>query len=552
LHLQQLIIDLGGKWDEVDVEDARLRKTINFTDKKYLGVNSVGQIVYYQDLKQFNKSNFEEIFYDDIFKVKKPINSEELSIEDIASKYKLSDFYDTKIIVDTPEKSEIFQNFIFNLGGQWSTIQIEDNIQPKSVNNTNNKYLFVSDKGEIFFADYLYDFEGDKGREIFYDDIFGTLKQTTPLQSELTVSEVSDVSVLSEFFNTKINVRNEEQSRKIQELIFALGGQWEGWYVPEFKLRGKVNHIDKKYLGINNKGNIIYFKTQKEFLYSSEKVIFYDDIFEVVKSPVQSHSLQQASTTTSEIGNKLPIDTYPLTLKFKYPFFERNDGSRKSPTQSAGELKRQVIPMGINEYEEIRNTKFRGNDGKWYEINIGKGGTWTWKKLNDADNKAIEAYFEVDKLKNAQQSTASSSVQSTPTHQIETQKPTPSFYDLVGRKLDWNSSIYEVVKLKKINPKKIIYEFKNSTGGKTEVNIPKSVVLTLLTQDNIVAGVKLLPKEQQVSENDYSKMSDIELKSLAKDTQEARDSFEFDEPEYAELTTQVGLMIDEMKRRNIL
>jgi hypothetical protein len=373
-----------------------------------------------------------------------PQQSQELSIEDIASKYKLSDFYDTKIIVDTPEKSEIFQNFIFNLGGQWSTIQIQDNIQPKSVNNTNNKYLFV-DKGEIFYADYLYDFEQDKGREIFYDDIF-----------------------------------------------------------------------------------------------------------EVVKSPVQSHSLQQASTTTSEIGNKLPIDTYPLTLKFKYPFFERNDGSRQSPTQSAGDLKRMVMPMGADEVQEIRETKFRGNDNNWYEINVGKGGTWTWKKLNDSDNKAIEAYFEVDKLKSAQQSTASSSVQSTPTQTIETQKPTPSFYDLVGRKLDWNSSIYEVVKLKKINPKKIIYEFKNSTGGKTEVNIPKSVVLALLTQDTIVAGVKLLPKEQQVSENDYSKMSDIELKSLAKDTQEARDSFEFDEPEYAELTTKVGLMIDEMKRRNIL
>lgn len=92
----------------------------------------------------------------------------------------------------------------------------------------------------------------------------------------------------------------------------------------------------------------------------------------------------------------------------------------------------------------------------------------------------------------------------------------------------------------------------NSNGGIETVNVPKGVVEALLTESRIVAGVKLLPKQVTSTQYDYSTMSDIELKTLSKDTQEARDAFEFDDPEYAELTTQVGLMIDEMKRRNIL
>jgi hypothetical protein len=445
---------------------------------------------------------------------------------------------------------------------------------------------------------------------------------------ELSVLDVASVSTLSDFYNTKINVKNEEQSRKFQELIFALGGGWES--------SGKIlDALDEKYFYIDNYGHITFGTTEEYFNEEKSKEIFYNDIFKLEESPVQNHSSQQPSSTTSEksewrlktkeelesefgtsfdrfgisedeiskwygknlsqiytaykysdvkeaedsllitdninLGDtglqlpntyftkdistssqtsayKLPIDTYPVTLKHNYSFFSSNDGSRLSPTQSAGDLKRMVMPMGADEVQEIRKTFFRGNDGMWYEINVGKGGTWTWKKLNPVENWEIENKFQDNKPA----STTSSSVQSTPTQATATQKRAPSFYDLVGRKLDWNGSIYEVVKLRKINPKNVVYDLRNKIGGVDTVNIPKSVVLALLTQDNIVAGVKLLPKEQQVNENDYSKMSDIELKSLAKDTQEARDSFEFDEPEYAELTTQVGLMIDEMKRRNIL
>jgi hypothetical protein len=65
-------------------------------------------------------------------------------------------------------------------------------------------------------------------------------------------------------------------------------------------------------------------------------------------------------------------------MSFPITSFESNKGDRKSPTQSAGELKE--IFKNLSVADELLNTKFKGNDGQWYKINVGKGGVWTWKK----------------------------------------------------------------------------------------------------------------------------------------------------------------------------
>ena len=59
-------------------------------------------------------------------------------------------------------------------------------------------------------------------------------------------------------------------------------------------------------------------------------------------------------------------------------------------------------------------------------------------------------------------------------------------------------------------------------------------------------------KAEETKKYDYTTMSERDLRSLIKDTQDARNEFEIDDPEYEELTTQISLMIDEMKRRGIL
>jgi len=371
-----------------------------------------------------------------------------------------------------------------------------------------------------------------------------------PQPQELSLEDATEkyYSLFSTFFNTKIKVDSTEKSKKFQQLIIDLGGKWNATNVKDARLRKEVNFTGYKYLGVSDSGTLLFYPdTTFEDDYLA-KEIFYDDIFKV--KPIENKIESTTNESTSANGYKISIDTYPITLKFQYQF-SPNDGSRQSPTQSAGDLKRQLSNMGIDEVEEIRNTKFRGNDGAWYEINVGKGGTWTWRKLNPVENYKTQVKF----IEATQPTTTSTPAASQPTPTPEPAQTQPikfSFYDLVGRQLDWNGSVYKVLDLKKINPKKIVYRFMNSNGGIETVNVPKGVVEALLTESRIVAGVKLLPKQVTSTQYDYSTMSDIELKTLSKDTQEARDAFEFDDPEYAELTTQVGLMIDEMKRRNIL
>jgi hypothetical protein len=492
----------------------RLKEIKTFNPDLYSAINMA--------LSYLNKTlTGEELPVEVEEKIVEPQQTQELSVLDVASVSTLSDFYNTKMIVDTPEKSAKFQQLIIDLGGKWDDYDVKNALLRKTVNFTDKKYLAVTASGTILFYDTQQGFEDDiADEEIFYDDIF-KVKETPSTKSETSEWRLKTKQELESEFGTDF------ARFSIPEGYF---NDWYGQNLAEI-------YTSSKYADI---------KEAEDYLMNGD-ILLGLSAFTLPNRYFTKDILTSSQTS----AYKLPIDTYPVTLKNNYSFFVANDGSRQSPTQSAGDLKRMVMPMGTDEIQEIRRTFFRGNDGQWYEINVGKGGTWTWKKLNPVENYETQIKF-IEGTQSTAQPTHTPYIPTSTPQPAQTQPTKWSYYDLVGRQLDWNGSIYEVVKLNKINPKKIIYDFKNSKGGIEPINVPKTVVEALLTESRIVAGVKLLPKQQQSTGYDYTAMSDIKLKSLAKDTQEARDAFEFDDPEYAELTTQVGLMIDEMKRRNIL
>lgn len=90
----------------------------------------------------------------------------------------------------------------------------------------------------------------------------------------------------------------------------------------------------------------------------------------------QKWSLVQQPTTTQLYT--LNVETDPAQVEYNIGFKE-NKGDRNSPSQGAGDLK-FVYGNMPDAYNTIFNTKFKGNDGEWYKIHVGKTGTWTWRK----------------------------------------------------------------------------------------------------------------------------------------------------------------------------
>ena len=75
------------------------------------------------------------------------------------------DFFDTKIYVNNPEKSEKFQRLIFELGGKWKKNGTE-------IRKTDQDFLYISEKLELGYGNDRNYFDAYPNKEIFYDDIF--------------------------------------------------------------------------------------------------------------------------------------------------------------------------------------------------------------------------------------------------------------------------------------------------------------------------------------------------------------------------------------------
>jgi hypothetical protein len=529
----------------------------------------------------------------------------------------LDDFQNIKIVVDTPEKSQKFQELFFSLGGRWSAL---DSTTPNSLSNLDKIYL-VTTGSTLLYIDADISFLQHKAKQIFYEDIFPEETITKPL-------------TLEELKSTYIYLPTDDMREEFQKIVFDLGVDWvlsskkevnpdlgpyfaiskfgqmnyydDSASIPGATLRGsdrlkditkewpemRKRYVSSSIASTKTETSEWRFKTKQELesefgtdfnrfsipegyfndwygqnlaeMYSSSK---YANVKEaedyLMNNDIQlglsefflpkRYFTKDTLTSTQTNGYTLPIETYPSKLNNKYSFFEANDGSRKSPTQSAGDLKRAVINMPGNELTEILNTKFRGNDKNWYEINVGKGGTWTWKKLNPIDNYATQNKF----IQGTQPTNASTSFTSTATSQTQQTTATKTWKpeDLVGKKLLWSGREYDVIEFRRNNPKFKLYTLKNTSGIELDGKLTMGAINNLLN-DEYVKDISIIKQQPQPNtsnnfEASIQLLSDVELKQLYDETEEARKEFSSTEPEYLELSSQIVAIGDEMDKRNI-
>ena len=342
---------------------------------------------------------------------------------------------------------------------------------------------------------------------------------------------------LDDFKDIKIFVNTPEKSKKFQQLFLSLGGAWSSQDVSDSDKLRQVNFTDKKYL-VAVDDRLVFLDSPNSFANTKHKEIYYEDIFSDESESTES----QTTTVQSEAEYTWPIETYPAKLKLpSWAFnFEKNNGNRKSPTQSAGELKRSANKLAgsTDAIYMILGTKFKGNDDNWYEINVGKGGVWTWKETTPPPTQSTSF-------------TSTASSQPTP----ESGKKQWTVQDLVGKKLLWNGREYDVIRFKRNNPKYKAYIMRTASGGEIEGKLTMSAIEKLLN-DEPVKGVSIVKQQtQSTSSNTFeaslTSLSDDELKQLYDDTYEARKEFSITEPEYLELSEQIVAIGDEIDNRNI-
>ena len=289
------------------------------------------------------------------------------SSETEAKEWTLDDFKGTKIIVDSPGKSQRFQELLFSLGGKWSESVFTSEEARTEVKYTDQKYLGVRDSGTLFYFTTEEQYKtyqdrlGEEMKEIFYNDIFPPLTTTTETEDQ-DKKQKEPVSTtytrLKDFYKTKIEV-NEKQSKELQEYLFRLGSKW-------FTGNRDLNWFDEKYLVIDEKG-ILRPLTKFAFDEIYFKRIYYSDVFR---------------TDIERAFKDKPLETdfltWPKPEIAEIYRIEKNKGDRKSPTQSAGELK-DLYNRTVDQ-TALFATYFRGNDGNWYRLYEDKNGTWRWSK----------------------------------------------------------------------------------------------------------------------------------------------------------------------------
>jgi len=99
---------------------------------------------------------------------------------------------------------------------------------------------------------------------------------------------------------------------------------------------------------------------------------------------------------------KQNIATKPEKLSFDY-LLSSNSGDRKSPTQSAGQL-RSLYANKPKYEKELFSTLFKGNDNNWYKLGKDKNNTWRWEKADEQSKEESPAKkvfsneaFDIDK-----------------------------------------------------------------------------------------------------------------------------------------------------------
>lgn len=528
-EFQKILFDLGGKWDIYYITKSQPNETKIMPDTlPFYSIDNKGRLDFDGSMDIFDTYGYKDITQEWPEMKKRYVPSSAST-----KQWTLEDFKNIKIIVDTPEKSRKFQELFLGLGGEWSRI---DNPRTTEVANTNKLYLVTNGTKLLFFNELKTFNEQTDLKEIFYDDIFNS----SPSQKTWTKDD---------FLNKKIVLDTRDKSEKFQEFVYSLGLKWQS---GENKIPILTN---KKYVKINNFGELSFCEAKKDFDRDNKQEIFYDDIF-----PSESQATTpEPSTSTEQKKYGLPIETYPTYFSFPIPGFSANTGDRKSPTQSAGELRRWYFTLDnvaqIEYARELDRARFKGNDGNWYALITGKSGVWSWKKTTPPPTQ-----YTPPAASSSSSSSASTSFSSTsyaqPAQPVA--KPATNYKpeDLIGREIYYKGN-YKIVKILKVNPKTVKYQITNSLKD-IELTIDKKAIGDLL--DGKVVGRAFLKDSKPVVttqppansfEDSLTFLSDVELKQLYDDTEAAKAEFDAADPEYTELRLQLVAIANEMDNRNL-
>ena len=214
-------------------------------------------------------------------------------------KWTADDFKNTKIIVDTPEKSKKFQELLFSLGGEWTDLDVPKKSLRKKVHFTDEKYLLVGSDLVFFYFSSKNAWDDSGKKEIFYDDIFAA----TSTQQTATSKPAPGKWTANDFKNTKIIV-DKEQSEKLQKYIFKLGGEWGDG-------SKKVELTSFEYMFIDDDLKMKVSPIKDGFDKDPSKQIFFDDIFkkQTTKSVPSTPSLNNYRIKTeAEFQNEFGTD----------------------------------------------------------------------------------------------------------------------------------------------------------------------------------------------------------------------------------------------------
>jgi hypothetical protein len=505
---QELFFSLGGEWSQLDSKSPNL---VSNLDKIYL-VTTGSRLLYLDSYKTFEEQKVKQIFYEDIFPdetITKPLTLEELK--------------GTYVYLDTEDLREEFQKIVFDLGSDWVLSS------KKEVNPDLGPYLAINKWGNMNY----------------YVDS--------------TSMSIAAQTGLKDITKEWPEMRKRYVPTTSTQTQTGTGGKWRMKTKEEFEDEGIVTvedfgSIDPAFVYAN------YACKYLEDIYDSDTI---DSIQDAEKRIGQSglglnkgynmskakywtqKPLPQIATSTQQNSYTLPIETYPALFSFKIPGFSANTGNRQSPTQSAGELKRWYQTLGSAEQtryaSEIDRARFKGNDGNWYAIKIGKGGVWTWKETTPPPTqRAASTSFTSTATSQTQQPTAT-----------KTWKPE----DLVGKKLLWSGREYDVIEFRRNNPKFKLYTLKNTSGIELDGKLTMGAINNLLN-DVYVKDISIIKQQPQPTtsnnfEDSIKFLSDVELKQLYDETEEARKEFSSTEPEYLELSSQIVAIGDEMDKRNI-
>ena len=216
------------------------------------------------------------------------------------------------------------------------------------------------------------------------------LKMVNPIKGSLDVSKIGKIENMPKLLIFKDDAKPQTYE-DVEFLIKQINERYgltgvDKWRLPTAVEMSLINSGLEKGLKttLNKFLSEDYWIDKKSKIYSTLFMKVYPEGNDLVptdrKYPfrlVQGEYDQSKLKTQTTSGVKQTIETYPEYLSIDFRIADNVD-DRKGPTQSAGDLKRNYNSTQYQ--DEILNTYFKGNDGDWYKLNIGKGGTWTWKK----------------------------------------------------------------------------------------------------------------------------------------------------------------------------